>query len=69
MYFFFPENDYNFIKYFSLKISEDHKLKKAEEYLIAAYWNFLKYTKEDDQAEDGEQGDEGKKDKEEITEE
>jgi len=24
----------------------DNKLKKAEEFLIAAYWNFLKYKKE-----------------------
>jgi hypothetical protein len=26
-------------------------LKKAEEFLIAAYWNFLKYTKPEDKKE------------------
>ncbi len=27
------------------------RAKKAEEYLTAAYWNFLKYTKFDEKAE------------------
>ena len=27
------------------------RAKKAEEYLTAAYWNFLKYTKFDDKGE------------------
>jgi hypothetical protein len=30
-------------------------LKKAEEFLIAAYWNFLKYTKPEEK-KDGEAG-------------
>ena len=29
-------------------MKNEYKLKRAEDFLIAAYWNFLKYNKDDE---------------------
>ena len=44
------------------------KLKKAEEFLIAAYWNFLKFNKPEDK-KDGEVAEQPKVGQDDITEE
>ena len=49
-YFILAEANIGFKFYL---IIADGKLKKAEEFLIAAYWNFLKFNKPDEK-KDGE---------------
>jgi hypothetical protein len=61
----FSENSIELLPaYFSLAEANigigGHRLKKAEEFLIAAYWNLLKFTSDKD--EKGGQGDSGAED-------
>lgn len=39
------------VTFFNITFAADGKLKKAEEFLIAAYWNFLKFSKPEDKKE------------------
>lgn len=50
-------------------MAAEGKLKKAEEFLIAAYWNFLKFNKPEDKKEGDVSGEEAKHNQDDITEE
>lgn len=53
----------------SNNIKAEGKLKKAEEFLIAAYWNFLKFNKPEEKKDGDANGDEPKHIQDDITEE